>query len=192
MAAGIIPYGDRRLRLDTIEYHNRTSAPWVSTEVFLQGCFKNCPGCFNQGIRILRDGHLVTPDELFEDLKKHVPYKKVTFSGGEPFLQADVLWQLTRDLHQDGFFITCYSGYTAEEIPHLFDIAGTTLLENIDILVDGPFIQELLTPINEDFKFVGSSNQRIINVQKSLDSGYIVLWTDEDTKLVQERSTQNV
>lgn len=170
------------LRVGGIEYHNKTSAPWISTEIFVTGCYKNCPGCFNQELRKF-EGKIIPVDYIIKDLIKNVPYKKVTFSGGEPFLQAEALSIIARRLKREGFTIVCYSGYTAEELPYLF-LYARDLLENIDVLVDGPFIKELLTPIDKDFKFVGSSNQRVINVQKSLDNGKIILWTNEDTENV--------
>lgn len=173
------------LRTAGVEYHNTTSAPWLSTEIFVTGCYKNCPGCFNQRLRSFEEGNLMPTDRIIEYLIKFVDYKKVTFSGGEPFLQAEALAEIAKALRKEGFTIVCYSGYTAEELPYLFPHARD-LLENIDILVDGVFIKELLTPIDKEYKFVGSSNQRIINIQRSLDEGRIILWTDEDTKKIKE------
>lgn len=173
------------LRTAGVEYHNKTSAPWLSTEIFVTGCYKNCPGCFNQKLRDFNEGRLMSTDKIIEYLIRFVDYKKVTFSGGEPFLQAEALAEIAKVLRKEGFTIVCYSGYTADELPYLFPHARD-LLENIDILVDGIFISELLTPIDKEYKFVGSSNQRIINIQKSLDEGEIVLWTDKDTSIVKE------
>jgi anaerobic ribonucleoside-triphosphate reductase activating protein len=171
------------LRLGGIEYHNKTSAPWLSTEIFLKGCYKNCPGCFNQELRDSNGASEVDVDELVQSLIEHVPYKCVTLSGGEPMLQARELITLTEKLKDNGFTIVCYTGYQAEELPYIFRLSEL-LLQNVDVLVDGMFIKELLTPIDEPYKFVGSSNQRIINVQRSLDTGFIELWTDEDTRRV--------
>jgi anaerobic ribonucleoside-triphosphate reductase activating protein len=168
------------LRTGGIEYHNKSSAPWTSTEIFTQGCYKGCPGCFNKELRQLTGGNEIPVDYIVQDLIENVPYKRVTFSGGEPFLQAEALSQVAFKLQEKGFYIVCYSGYQAEELPLLFPHARD-LIENIDILVDGMFIKELLTPIKNDYDFVGSSNQRIINVQKSLDFGKIILWTEHDT-----------
>lgn len=171
------------LRVGGIEYHNKTSAPWTSTELFVSGCYKNCPNCFNQELRDFNYGRLLPVKFLAEQIIKNVPYKKVTFSGGEPFLQALQLSKLAKLLRNKGFIIVCYSGYTAEELPYLFSDAKE-LLYNIDILVDGPFIKELLTPIDCDYKFVGSKNQRIIDIQSSLDNEKIILWTEEQTKIL--------
>lgn len=174
-----------KLRTGGIEYHNKTSAPWLSTEIFVTGCYKNCPGCFNQRLRNFDEGNLIPTDEVIDCMKKFVDYKRITFSGGEPFLQAETLAYIAKELRKEGFIIVCYSGYTAEELPYLFPHARD-LLENIDVLVDGIFIKELLTPIDKEYKFVGSNNQRIINIQKSLDRGEIILWSDEDTIRIKE------
>lgn len=173
------------LRTAGVEYHNTSSAPWLSTEIFVTGCYKNCPNCFNQKLRSFDEGRELPVDEIINYMIQFVDYKRITFSGGEPFLQAESLAHIAKTLRKEGFTIICYSGYTAEELPYLFPHARD-LLENIDVLVDGPFIKELLTPIDKEFKFVGSSNQRIINIQKSLDEGKIILWTDEDTIKIQE------
>jgi anaerobic ribonucleoside-triphosphate reductase activating protein len=177
------------IRFDSVEYHNTTSAPWVSTELFVTGCYKRCPECFNKALQSF-NGKKLLYDQIKLDFIEHVPYKKVTFSGGEPFLQAESLSYLAKGLRTEGFLIVCYSGYTADELPYLFPYAKD-LLENIDILVDGAFIKELLTPIDKDFKFVGSSNQRIINIQKSLDEEKIILWTEEDTAKILAESSES-
>lgn len=177
---------DLTLRIDTVEYHSKTCAPWISTELFVTGCYKRCPGCFNKDLQSFDAGTRVSIKELYWDFIRNVPYRRVTFGGGEPFLQAKELSYLAKALRDEGFVIVCYSGYTADELPYLFPYAQD-LLENIDMLVDGPFIQELLIPIvpigakGKKPNFIGSSNQRMINVQKSLDEGRIILWTEEDT-----------
>lgn len=175
----------RNLIMGGVDYHNKTSAPWLSTEIFMQGCYKNCPECFNQRLRSFESGVHMDWEDLYKSLVRHVPYRCVTFSGGEPMLQAKTLTYLAKSLKDSGFTICCYTGYQAEELPYLFP-DSKDLLQYIDVLIDGMFIRELLTPIDKDYKFTGSSNQRIINVQKSLDTSFIELWTDKDTKEVLE------
>jgi anaerobic ribonucleoside-triphosphate reductase activating protein len=171
----------KTLKINTIDYHVDSAAPWKCTELFVQGCFKRCPGCFNNGLLELGSGKSIPIQSLIDELIDRVPYKRVTFSGGEPFIQPREMYWLARILKENGFTILCYSGYTFEEIPHLF---GISLLYFIDILVDGPFIKELITPIDREDKFVGSSNQRIINVQESIREDKVILWTEEDTKRI--------
>lgn len=88
----------------------------------------------------------------------------VTFSGGEPFAQAEAFAGLAKCLRKKGYEVAAYSGYTFEEL--LQGTAGQKLLlENIDILIDGRFVREQRS-LNLSFR--GSGNQRIVNVPESL------------------------
>ena len=99
------------------------------------------------------------------------PYANVTFSGGDPMYQAAGFAELARAIHQQtNKDIWCFTGFTFES---LIQEDQRELLENIDVLVDGPFIERLKDP---DLLFRGSSNQRIINVPASLYEGHVVLW----------------
>jgi len=109
-----------------------------------------------------------------EELMKIIeadPYANVTFTGGDPMYQCDGFADLARAIHRrTNKDIWCYTGFTLET---LITRAQRELLELLDVLVDGPFIQKLHDP---DLLFRGSSNQRIIDVQKTLYSGEIILW----------------
>ena len=99
------------------------------------------------------------------------PFANVTFSGGDPMFQAAGFAELARAIHQQtNKDIWCFTGFTFES---LIQEDQRELLENIDVLVDGPFIERLKDP---DLLFRGSSNQRIINVPASLYEGHVVLW----------------
>ena len=98
----------------------------------------------------------------------------VTFTGGDPMLHPEgftALAQMIKE-HTDKT-IWCYTGYTWETLLTNNDPAVMSLLENLDVLVDGPFIQSLR---DTSLLFRGSSNQRLIDVQKSLSSGHVVEW----------------
>ena len=104
------------------------------------------------------------------------PYANVTFSGGDPMYQCDGFAELARAIHQrTNKDIWCYTGFTYEK---LITRAQRELLELLDVLVDGPFVESLKDP---DLLFRGSSNQRLIDVQKSLYSGQVVLWKPDIT-----------
>lgn len=113
-------------------------------------------------------------DELFNIVKGNPICRKVTFSGGEPFEQAAGFAKLAKKLRENGYEVASYSGYTFEEL-----LSGTAeqkeLLSNIDILIDGRFILEKRSL---DLNFRGSTNQRIIDVPKSLIEKKAVLTTD--------------
>ena len=99
------------------------------------------------------------------------PYANVTFSGGDPMYQAAGFAELAREIHRrTNKDIWCYTGFTFES---LISEDQRELLEQLDVLVDGPFIQKLRDP---DLLFRGSSNQRLIDVPASLYAGKTILW----------------
>jgi len=99
------------------------------------------------------------------------PYANVTFSGGDPMYQAAAFAELAQAIHNNTRKdIWCFTGFTYESLIH---DDQRELLANIDVLVDGPFIQRLADP---DLLFRGSSNQRIIDIPATLYSGEVVLW----------------
>ena len=99
------------------------------------------------------------------------PFANVTFSGGDPMYQAEGFTELARAIHNyTNKDIWCYTGFVYES---LIQDEQRELLEQLDVLVDGPFIKKLQDP---DLLFRGSSNQRLIDVQKTLYAGKIILW----------------
>ena len=102
------------------------------------------------------------------------PFANVTFSGGDPMYQAAGFAELAREIHRrTNKDIWCYTGFTFET---LITPDQRELLSELDILVDGPFVEALRDP---DLLFRGSSNQRIIDVQASLYTGQVVIWTPD-------------
>ena len=118
-----------------------------------------------------------------EDIMKEImsdPFANVTFSGGDPMFQAEGFTELAQAIRkQSNKTIWCFTGYKFEDL--VKNSKQLKLLQLIDVLVDGPFIKELR---DEDLFFRGSSNQRLINVQKSLETGQIV-----ELHLTQENPT---
>ncbi len=163
-----------QLRVADIRWHVDTAAPWIASEIFVQGCFRACPGCFNTQTWDPDSGYAIDTDDIIMALRQHVSYRRLTISGGEPILQAQALADMLSKLRAlDKWTILCYTGYTWEDLCTIMwsdvrrgdDILN--LLMNIDILVDGPFMAELSLPMASG-RFVGSTNQRIIDVRKSL------------------------
>ena len=95
----------------------------------------------------------------------------VTFSGGEPMLQAEALLPLAQMIRDAGLDLAIYTGYTFEELLMQDDAAVLKLLSLANILIDGPFILEKRS-LNLSFR--GSSNQRILNLEESLKQGMAV------------------
>ena len=137
--------------------------------IFMQGCLRNCYGCHNPETHALDGGRLMDTDEIISALKKNPLLDGITLSGGEPLLQIDAANELARAAKNLGLSVWCYTGYTFEELP---PEAGP-LLENVDVLVDGAFVENLR---DLELQFRGSSNQRIIAVKKTREQKKIVLW----------------
>lgn len=142
--------------------------------IFTQGCLRRCPGCHNPQTHDFNGGETKDIDEIIELVRKNPLLDGVTLSGGEPFAQATACAAIAKAVHSMGLNVWCYTGYTFEE---LLTNSGVLreLLNNIDVLVDGPFIEKQKT-LNSRFR--GSSNQRIIDVSASLREGRAVVIED--------------
>ena len=120
----------------------------------------------------LRAARKPPPQELFADFQKDPILKGVTFSGGEPFCQAEALAELARLVHGAGKDVACYTGWTYEQLLEKDDPAVNALLAQVDLLIDGPFV---LAQRNLELRFRGSENQRLIDMRKTRDQGHVVL-----------------
>lgn len=141
--------------------------PGIRTTVFAQGCPHRCPGCHNPETWPFGCGTLMDEADVLSIVKSNPLCRGVTFSGGEPFAQAEGFAVLGKLLKEAGYEVAAYSGYTFEQL-----LAGTAgqraLLETLDVLIDGPFVAgERSLELN----FRGSRNQRVLNVPKSLQAG---------------------
>lgn len=145
--------------------------------VFTQGCPHHCPGCHNPDTHDFAGGREVSLEDLAQQLKKNPLIDGLTLSGGEPFAQAADCAALARTAHQLGLTVWTYSGYLFEHLRDKGDPAWTALLEETDVLVDGPFVQ---AEKSYELHFRGSRNQRLIDVKASLAQGRAVLWQKED------------
>lgn len=147
----------------------------IRTTLFVSGCTFNCKGCFNKKYQDFNYGTQFT-DEIQNKIINYLKFDYVSglsILGGEPFMQdknlLDFIIRVKTTLENKTIWV--WSGFTFEEI--LQDTRKRELLKHIDVLVDGQFVEELK---DLTLKFKGSSNQRIIDVQKSLQQGSVVLW----------------
>jgi len=145
--------------------------------VFTQGCPHACPGCHNPATHDPAGGEETTPLLLMERMGNNPLLRGITLSGGEPFLQAAACVELCRMVHEKGLDVWVYTGYTYEELLAQGDPAHLALLEETDVLVDGPFMQAQKT---YGLPFRGSANQRLIDMKKTHAEGRVVLWTQGD------------
>lgn len=142
--------------------------PGLRYVLFTQGCPHKCKGCHNPETHSFKKNILKSTDELFNEIMSNCPTRKVTFSGGEPFCQDLALEELAFKLKQLNVHLMCYTGYTFETLLEQHRSHG--LLHQLDILVDGPYIEK---ERSMNLKFRGSKNQRVIDVQKSIKSGNV-------------------
>ncbi|MCF0190915.1 MAG: anaerobic ribonucleoside-triphosphate reductase activating protein [Marinilabiliaceae bacterium] len=145
--------------------------PGLRNSVYCAGCVNQCPGCHNPQSWDIMAGRPMHVEEIAQRLLSD-DMCNITFTGGDPMYQAKGFTELAKIIKsQSKKSIWCYSGYTFEEI--IKDQDKRALLPYIDILVDGRFVQALR---NTDLLFRGSSNQRLIDVQKSLAKGRAILY----------------
>lgn len=159
-----------KIRIMDIMHSSSVDGTGFRDVLFVNYCPHHCDGCQNPETWDKANGRDVTLKEVFDDLTKSY-LTNVTFSGGEPFEQAENLYILACALKEYGKTIWAYSGYTFEQI--MSDQIKKKLLEMCDVLVDGRFDKNK-TELNLRFK--GSTNQRIIDVAKSLESGSVILY----------------
>ncbi|MBQ2126052.1 MAG: anaerobic ribonucleoside-triphosphate reductase activating protein [Bacteroidaceae bacterium] len=144
--------------------------PGFRTSVYSSGCPHHCPGCHNPQSWNIDNGHPVEIEEILKVILDD-PFADVTFTGGDPMFQPQGFSELAKAIRQHSTKnIWCYTGYRFEEL--LQNPVRKTLLEQIAVLVDGRFIEALK---DEELRFRGSSNQRIIDVQASLKEGETVV-----------------
>ena len=158
------------LDLSGIVSDSIVDGPGIRTTIFSQGCPHHCPGCHNPETWDFGCGTAMEEETLVQIVRSNPLCRGVTFSGGEPFAQAEGFAKLAKLLKEKGYEVASYTGYTFEEL-----LAGSQeqrqLLQTIDILIDGPF---LLAEKSLEIPFRGSKNQRILDVPASLAAGMAV------------------
>lgn len=168
-------YNSKEIRLAGIVRESITDGPGIRFTVFGQGCPHMCNGCHNPQTWSFEGGKMTSVERIFQEIKKNPLLKGVTFSGGEPFCQAEGFAALGELVKDAGLDIVVFTGYTYEELVKMEDEHVKHLLDLTDILIDGPFIQEKK---DLSLKFRGSSNQRIIDIKKTKENAKIILAID--------------
>lgn len=163
----------------------------IGVSLFVQGCKFYCYNCFNQETWDTNGGKPFTDktQKLFFDLINHPYITRVSFLGGSPLIDENVitinnLICQIKDVFPDKK-IWLYTGFLYEDIvntkitsdlkdkENLLKFSRRQAVSNCDVIVDGPYIDSLK---DVNLKFCGSSNQRVIDVQKSLKENKVVLW----------------
>ncbi|GHV06668.1 anaerobic ribonucleoside-triphosphate reductase activating protein [Campylobacterota bacterium] len=149
--------------------------PGLRCTIFAQGCPHKCKGCHNEIAWSFENGVATTPRELLARVKRHPLSRAVTFSGGEPFCQPAPFLALAKALKQEGYEVCAYTGYDFEQIEQMGGV-WAALLGFLDTVIDGQF---MILERSAEFLFKGSANQRIIDVQKSLAAGSVIVRTEK-------------
>ena len=165
---------DITLRVAGIIEESIVDGPGLRFVLFLQGCHTHCKGCQNPQTWDFEGGTLVSAEDILARIQCDPLVHGITFSGGDPLYTGnrEEIERLARKvkLEYPEKNIWLYTGYRWEEISAL------PLMQYIDVLVDGKFIADLK---DTKLHWKGSFNQRIIDVQKSLQSSSLYLYHAE-------------
>ena len=164
---------ERKLRVVDIVEGTTVDGPGLRTAIYFAGCSHHCPGCHNEQTWPFDSGRDITVGQLMSIIDEAT--FNVTFSGGDPLLQhyTEALTTLARLIKESGKTLWCYTGFEYEHLAGMSHLQS--LLEQIDVLVDGPY-RETLRDISILFR--GSSNQRLIDLAATRRTGQLTLWSD--------------
>lgn len=152
-----------KIRLAGIAYDSLVNGPGMRRVFFSQGCTHGCKECFNPDTHAFTGGIEFEINDIVNEVNKDPLLQGITFSGGDPFQQAEAFTELACRLAN--YNIWAYTGYVFEEL------IDNPLLQHIDVVVDGAFD---ITKVSPTLLYRGSSNQRIIDVKASLKTKTIV------------------
>lgn len=139
---------------------SKVNGPGCRAVVWLQGCLRECSGCFNPASWSFEINQLISIDSLVQKILSNSHNAGVTFSGGEPFWQAPALTELARQVKAAGLNVMSFTGFTLEQLRSPYAPAGAQdLLNQLDLLIDGPYVESLA--VRSPDSLVSSSNQRV-------------------------------
>jgi anaerobic ribonucleoside-triphosphate reductase activating protein len=139
---------------------SEVNGPGSRAVVWLQGCQRECEGCFNPESWSFEINQLISVEHLVEKILNNPKNTGVTFSGGEPFWQAPALTVVAKQVKAAGLNVMSFTGFTLEKLQSEYAPASSQeLLAQLDLLIDGAFIQSLA--VNDPNSLVSSLNQRV-------------------------------
>lgn len=151
-----------KVRLAGIVETSINNGDGIRKVIFAQGCRHHCKGCFNPDTHDFNGGYECDTDKIIKRINDDYMIDGVTFSGGDPFEQAEAFAHIAKNINKD-LTIWCYTGYTLQEILDNINKPGwKDLITNIDVLVDGKFEEDKK---DRNLKYKGSSNQNIIQLR---------------------------
>ncbi len=159
------------LNLASVRLCTESEGPGKRLAIWVQGCGRRCPGCCNMDMQEVKKKIIVSTDDLIEVIQKARKENEIeglTFIGGEPMLQAEGLGEVAKWARTEGLTVLVFTGYLMDELKVLRNKHVDELLSYTDILVDGPFIQELY---DRERDWIGSTNQKIIFLSDAYQPG---------------------
>lgn len=163
------------MRIYGLQQDSIVDGPGFRFACFVQGCPHRCPGCHNPDSHDSAGGREMDVEEVAAQMLGNPLTDGLTLSGGEPFAQPEDCLRLAKIAHAHGLNVWSYSGWTFERLRDEGTAAQRALLEELDVLVDGPFLLDQRTLA---LPWRGSRNQRVIDVPASLAAGQAVLRPD--------------
>ena len=139
---------------------SKVNGPGSRAVVWLQGCQRECDGCFNPDSWSFEINQLISVEHLAEKILSNPNNTGITFSGGEPFWQAPALTEVAKKVKAAGLNVMSFTGFTLERLQSDYAPAySQELLAQLDILIDGAFVKSLA--VNDPNFIVSSSNQKV-------------------------------
>ena len=167
---------DTIARIAGISKESIVDGPGLRMTVFFQGCLHRCPGCHNPQTQSITGGHCLAVDDILREFNANPMLKGITLSGGEPLNQPRPASEIAKAVVAMGKDVVVYTGWTWEEIISMSEASlyVEELIKNTTLLIDGKYVEKLRSL---ELRFRGSSNQRIIDVQRSrANDNQIIEW----------------
>ncbi|GMO15700.1 MAG: anaerobic ribonucleoside-triphosphate reductase activating protein [Mycoplasmoidaceae bacterium] len=164
------------IMLSGISPNSLVNGPGLRMVYFSQGCTHKCNKCFNPETWNFSGGKIFKIETLINDLKKEPYLDGITFSGGDPIEQYDKFNIIAKEAKSMNLSVWLWTGYTWKLLMEKAKKDNNLLefIKLLDVVVDGKFVASL-TKTNK-CKYTGSSNQKLIDVKKTLHSKKIVEW----------------
>ncbi len=162
-----------RLAIPTIQTDSIVDGEGIRSVIWFQGCGHACPECHNPETWDFNAGEVISIDEIKKQIDELEFQTGVTFSGGDPMYQIDALIELAKYVKEKNMNVWVYTGFVYEDLLEMAkkDSRYSDVFQYIDVLVDGPFKIDLKS---FDVAFRGSSNQRLIDIPKTLKNNKVI------------------
>lgn len=165
---------EKSIRLSGITRESVVDGLGFRYVVYAQGCPHRCKGCHNPSTHSFDGGELIEVDSILQDIRRYPMLDGITCSGGECFEKAEEFAYIAKAAKDMGLNVWAYTGYTLEEILQYQNQrkGWQEFIQYIDVLVDGKYLED-----QKDLSlcFRGSTNQRVIDLKKTLNNGKLNL-----------------